>query len=650
MNTSIIRAKVSGFFLLYVSLFLFHHCLYSQGTVSLSSGLQVNTSGNCFVVLEGMNLENNGTFQQAAGGTVVLSGNSSSEINGSGSTSFYNLVVNKSANSDLLLSKNLVLGGAFTFTEGQLQIKPGYRFTIAGNAVFNGKSVTLQSDATGTASLGTFGGTVTGASNVTVERFIPVGRKWRGISVPLKGSSNNTFFYNWQNNGGASTQGYGALIWKPGGTFHNGDGYSNGGSSSSLRAYNGGFVTPANTKAAAPLFTAAGAVPYLVFITDFYQSADGAGNISNGASATTLAATGEVFTGTYTKNGMNAGFHFLPNPYPSAVDFAQASRSAGIANKFWVWDPKLTGKNGVGGYVTITNGESAPLGGSYTSNSTIIPQGSAFWIQSTGTNQSLSFTEAAKSTSDFNVFGRVHNQNQRIRVNLYDQTGQSLYDGILVVYNPDASAALTTDDAEKFTISQENISIRKQGKDYAIEFLPPVAGNDTILLQLHQMKEANYRLIIETENISLPAGVIPFFQDRFQNSEFPISLNTTSQPISFTVSSLPESFNNRFQIVFRSSTVTPVRDLALENGITLYPNPVAAGNSLQLSFSNLKAGRYTVLLYDVHGAQVLQQVVMHGGGNSLQIIRLGNKLSSGTYLLDVISETGSKTSRKLFVQ
>ncbi|MFN9581041.1 MAG: beta strand repeat-containing protein, partial [Bacteroidota bacterium] len=79
------------------------------------------------------------------------------------------------------LDVNYTLGTGRTFTisgSGGLIINPTSSLTIAGTANFGGKPVTLKSDSTGTASIGQITGTLSDATNVTVERYIP------GITSP----------------------------------------------------------------------------------------------------------------------------------------------------------------------------------------------------------------------------------------------------------------------------------------------------------------------------------------------------------------------------------------------------------------------------------------------------------------------------------
>jgi hypothetical protein len=114
-------------------------------------------------------------------------------------------------NTDFTTDRNITVGGTATLT-----LLPTSSISVgaAGTLNMGGRPVTLKSDATGTARIGQILGTLSGATIVTVERYMPAGRKWRFFSAPLTGSSNNSVFYNWQNND-VPNGNTGVEIWGP---------------------------------------------------------------------------------------------------------------------------------------------------------------------------------------------------------------------------------------------------------------------------------------------------------------------------------------------------------------------------------------------------------------------------------------------------
>ncbi|HMO63222.1 MAG TPA: hypothetical protein PKC39_14145, partial [Ferruginibacter sp.] len=97
-------------------------------------------------------------------------------------TSWVNATQKPGTGNNVTILHNVTFDEAFT-------VGAGKHLTVsAGTANFNGQSVTFSSNATGTAQLGKVAGTLTGATNVTVERYIPARAdakpSWKQLCVP----------------------------------------------------------------------------------------------------------------------------------------------------------------------------------------------------------------------------------------------------------------------------------------------------------------------------------------------------------------------------------------------------------------------------------------------------------------------------------
>jgi len=99
----------------------------AQGDLYIGTGATLYTTGSASIVTLGnAKLTNNGTLT-ANGGTVVFIGtatNEDSSINGTGTTSFRNLTVDKSAN-DVQLNQNISLSGNLTLAAGGVELYEG---------------------------------------------------------------------------------------------------------------------------------------------------------------------------------------------------------------------------------------------------------------------------------------------------------------------------------------------------------------------------------------------------------------------------------------------------------------------------------------------------------------------------------------------
>jgi hypothetical protein len=264
-------------------------------------------------------------------------------------------------------------------------------------------------------------------------------------------------------------------------------------------------------------------------------------------------------------------------------------------------------------------------------------------------NGSISLTESAKTSGTLSVFGRVSNNNKILRVNLINPSGSLIYDGVAMANNNQAAAGMDAMDAQKFGIGGENISLLNTNKNLAIEFRPSVTDKDTFYLRLHQLKQQAYAFSISGESFDAGTGRVAVLQDKYLNKETILNLYG-SQNIGFTVDNNAASSGDRFRIVFRQNTVTPVVDIDGMKGVQLYPNPVVKGSELQLSFTNMLAGNYSMVVYDLVGTKVIQTQLQHAGGSSNRKVVLSSQLSSGMYIVEVSNEKGVAGKYKLTVK
>jgi hypothetical protein len=210
------------------------------GTITLQTGSSLTLNGTGILQVEGT-ITGSGTIH-ALNGTLEMSGSEMQTINGS-------LFVNNTI-QNIIISNHVTLSGTINIT-GRVSFGNVNNKTFTSNGF-----LVLKSTVSGTAvvadvtnSSRNTGNTISG--NVMVERYIPAGRKWRGLSAPLKGSVQNSIFDNWQN-GGIERTGTGALLWSPSGTGASGNGFSrntNVGASANIRGYSvSAFTIPTSTK------------------------------------------------------------------------------------------------------------------------------------------------------------------------------------------------------------------------------------------------------------------------------------------------------------------------------------------------------------------------------------------------------------------
>ncbi len=151
---------------------------------------------------------------------------------------------------------------------------------------------------------------------------------------------------------------------------------------------------------------------------------------------------------------------------------------------------------------------------------------------------------------------------ESMRVSLYQLStagATTLADGNLTNYD-DAYSNEVGDDALKMNNFGENFAILRSTQNLAIEQRRKIYDADTTFFSMWNMQQRNYRLIITTYNLEHP-GLQGYFVDSYLNTSTPLALNSQNL-INFAVTSVPGSFAaERFRIVFRNPTLTPLATL-----------------------------------------------------------------------------------------
>ena len=613
-------------------------------SLSLASEASLNLNSNTLTITS--NLSNAGGITGA--GKLTLAGSSAQSISGSGTIS--NLEVNNSA------------GVTITSGAGNMQSITGAIIPTAGTLTTNG-NLTLKSSTAGTARVAPLGAGAAISGNVTLERYIPAGRKWRFLTVPLTGSSNNSVFYNWQNNdvpNGAT----GVEIWGPGG--HADPSSSNTGlavgPNPSMRSYgSSGWQGVTNTNRTL-LFDSTTNYGYALFQTGPYNNGStsyigGPGSLP-AAAATTISATGNLITGDHTKNftATSAGQYFLVgNPYASPVDPRSFTTSGtdnrrNLYGKLWMWDAKPGGA--LGRYVSFDLSSNAYNinGHGYQNDNVMIQSGQAFFVQATDIGPArLVFRETSKNPNGSHAMmgDEIRTGKSLLRLTLQQPlTGDSTenLDGAVAVFHAEGKPGLDPLDGSKLMNSSENIFFRREERSLTFEHRPMVTATDTLQLRMSNLQARSYRLQAEGADFTDTDGVSAELIDRFTGRSVPLSLTgKTDHPFTVTADSL--STGDRFLVVFRRAAapvvVTPDRD-GNSAGLKLYPNPVR--DDLQVSVNVSMTGPYTVQVVSGSGEPVWMRTGIVSGTKRVEINTSG--MVSGVYHLVLTDAQGGRTVRK----
>ncbi len=536
------------------------HAQNPHGVIKIKTGAFLNIGKNATLVTNS-NIDNNGTLKNA--GSIILNGNTLQDFPGSGgSIPVMNVLEVKNTGAGISLNNSIPIAKELKLTSGNLAL---------GNY-----NVTIQSTATQTAAvsaIGTSAGVSYGTGRFVVERYINIGtgghgKSWQLLAVPANGQ---TIRDSWQE-AGASTIGHGTQITNPLGAAAGYDLYTPNTSIKTFVSSTGLFdAGPSNTSAL--INNAKG---YILFVRGDRTVASGTGTIP-----TTLRITGTLYTPASPPAAIavNTGkYESVGNPYASQIDFTMLTRTGGIDNKFYTWDPTMGGLYGVGGYQTITATNSwlpVPGGGNYTGTYKTIESGQAFFVHSTTTAGTISFGEAVKTGGNKLVnrtaSSAITNARGFVRSTLLRNNG-SIADGNAAAFDTDLSNDVDGDDALKIMNGSENFGLKRGNSILAVEGRAMIVFSDTLFYCMSNLLQQPYSFLVAPENMDLSKQA--WLVDNFLQTQTPVLLSDTSY-INFNVTADPlSSKTDRFMLVFAPQTILGITATTLQ-GIRNVDNSIS---------------------------------------------------------------------------
>ena len=539
----------------------------NTGDLTINSGATVTVNGTLQI---GGVITNNGIVT-ASSGTIILNGVSTQTIPAASfnNNTVRNLVINNTA--------GVTLGGTLKLT-GVLTPQAG---------TFNtGGYLTLASTATGTAAVAAIDGTTntgTLSGNVTMQQYLTAQRAYRLLGHPFNG---NITLSNLQpyvditgsgtglTSGNASTFNYTTGVWAP---------------------YNNNTDTWNKNEA------------LLLFVRGTPGQGIGVTNGSYTPSAPTIALTGQLNTGnlSYTvkaissfSNGAATGWNAIGNPYPAPIDVNTIGNIAAPGGtSIYVWNAT---KASTGAGLASGGYDYYPLG-----SSVIIPAYGAFFVKNTsGTNQTIQFTESNKNLSGtpYALFGGNTTPQQGFELEI-DDTANVYWDRLKISFNNNASPAfIDKDDLDKFSnINLDFYSLASDNSKLAINTRPLLqATTDSIPLGITTQSTGHFS--INARNVALPPGYTIFLHDKYAAQWVKI---TESMHYEFAITGDTASKGNkRFEITAAPQPVISTQP-ALSFTVKMGPNPVI-NTPVTISYASPQALPTRIRVTDLSGKTIYQ--------------------------------------------
>jgi len=562
--------------------------------LTIASGASLNLNGHTLSV--GCNIYNSSTGQILYGSST----NSGLTWNGSAATQTY--TGSSTAGTATLgsMTVNNSAGGTVTISGGPVDIYKTLTIT-KGNLVVGSSpaALTLKSTATQTASVAaiTSGYSITGT--VTCERYVTGGagyRTYRLLSSPVYNatvSSNNIYSINYLQTGMYLTGSAGGGFDKTGNptlylyredqtpsnaTFTSGNFwgisainnspaynyYMNGGSTTyNIPVGNGLMFFFRGNKASASVTTetTTSYVPVAVTLST-------SGTLNQGQvvvhswytpSSATLAYTGSGTGGNYPVRG----FNLVGNPYASSIDWSTFSNSSSaapiyglnIAPTIWEFDP---GTKNYATYNALTNIATGNA-------SKIIASGQGFFVLATAASPSLTFQEAAKTSTQVTGSNLLMDKkgslstltqeayNSFIRLKMV--TDSVNYSDMVIGFNAGSSTSFNPAEDSKFVSGMGNpeslSAISSDSVQAAAKWVPLPKNNENRVIRLKVFAAVSGQYTLQRTDLKqIPDLYQIWLMDRYKKDSLDIK-NNTNYIFDVDLADTASYGSNRFQVVVR---------------------------------------------------------------------------------------------------
>lgn len=536
--------------------------IQSVRNITIYPGAVVTLSAAGELTIKGNYTNTSGTI--ANNGKIILNGTSLQSFPGSTATVAAMNVLETDNTAGINVDQSFTISGKLQPTNGTVSL--------------NNNDITIKSDAAATANVGQMG---TGASfnyngtgKFVIERYIPARRAWRLLTAPVTAATGGTINSTWQEGStkwpmGPATvasnpnDGYGTHI--SGGINANGyDQNVNG--NPSIKVFSAGAWSglPVSTSLYTKKVT--DEPGYMLFVRGS-RAVDLTFGVATVPNNTVLRTGGHLKVGNVTPVSITStGLTVLGNPFASAINFNNIAVLNGFSlgeNKFYMWDPTLTGSYGVGAWVTLAyngstydrtvssfNDYSGSGGSQGIDNIGTIQSGAAIMVDFGASPKTINLNESIKVDGSTNLVFRPVVRRQ-MRTNLYVDYNNSpaLIDGVLVTYDPAYSNSTDDLDVNKLGNFSENFSLKREDKILAIERRKPVTAIDTIFFNMYQMRARTYQLAFEPDSMAV-TNLACYLEDCYLNTKTPVSLKERSV-VPFTLTDNASAARDRFRLVFK---------------------------------------------------------------------------------------------------
>ena len=341
---------------------------------------------------------------------------------------------------------------------------------------------------------------------------------------------------------------------------------------------------------------------------------------------------GQLFNGdltvSVTKN--KDGYNLIGNPYPSPIGITEFFEENTDVEKIFIWTPyfKVGSADFDNNYITITKaGTISPREGAIVMNE--IAAGQGFFVQ-TANQGIISFNNSMRKANP-TAFQRVANENNRYWIGL--SKGNSKSNQILVSYDSESTNGVDHQyDAESVENGATRLYSLIEGKKYSIQSrLSHTDVNEAVILGYTTDESGRLTLDIDQLEGVFNNGETVYLNDKDLN----IQHDLTSS--SYTFDTTAGEFNDRFEIVYASKSLSTTPEVTNSNEVKVYQT----GNLTYVVSDNGLIDSIDVV--DVSGRLIKSDKSLNQ--NKVQL-----NLTSGVYYLKIKLNTDKIISVKALVK
>jgi len=578
-----------------------------NGTLTLTAGALNNSTYN-------ISLGNGATIARADGtlntiptfgSSVNLTYNGANALTPANEFPAANIIGTLAVNNTngFTLNANKTVGTLNIGSSGIMNVAAGKQLTVSTNMTNNGTLNLLSTSADGTATILT-PDLISGSGTANVSQFLTGGRNWY-VSSPVSGANATTVLGT-----STATTAPTSFMW-----------YDETKGSTSP------WTTETSTLGVTKGYIAINpALPAT-------QTTDGvitfSGTLNNGS-----ISTATVNPLTLSSTGVKDGFNLVGNPYPSYLDWNQATKTNLNATMWY-----RTKEGSVYKFYTY-NGTSAGYGGGQVgvpaNVSNLIPPMQAFWVRVEGGPGSLAFTNTMRSHLSGTNPLKAKAVNNSVQPLLRLQVSNTINtDEAVVYFNANASNSLDAFDSPKMTnanaaipeiyttVNNENLVINGMNSipydtEIALGFTPGSASSFSIKASEVSNFETGTQIFLK----DYATGTI---QDITDGTPYTFVPDNTVAPA------------QRFTLLFKAASIsTVVNSVDGDNGgnsaVIVTRN---ANNYISVNCVGGLTGQNSVAVYNEVGKKLLATQLTRS------ITVLDNQFAAGVYL--VVVKTGGKS-------